>query len=186
MMATLDAGLIRRSVLAQAAPPPSRAVPEIRDIAPPIDVFPYPMWMVLCAAVAALLLAGVVIWLILRWLRNRPPPLPVSPRTIALRRLEALRAQLSSTDPHTFSVAVSDVLRTYVGAAFGLHATQQTSPEFLATISESREFSDDDRQLLANFLERCDMIKFARVDASAEDSEQLLNSALAFVEGGRR
>jgi hypothetical protein len=185
MIADFGVGFISLAVLAQAAQRSGASVPEIRDIVPPLDVFPYPMWMVVCAALAALLLAGVVIWLIKRWLRNRPPPLPISPRTIALRRLEALRTQLRSTDPHTFSVAVSDVLRTYVGAAFGLHATQQTSPEFLAAISDSREFSDADRELLSDFLERCDMIKFARVEATADDSERLLNSASAFVQGGR-
>ena len=37
---------------------------------------------------------------------------------------------------------------------------------------------------LLRFLERADMIKFARVDATTEDSQQLLSSASAFVEGG--
>ena len=60
-----------------AAPPPSPpAVPEIRDIAPPIDVFPYPLWMVLTAAACALLVLGVAAWLIVRWIKSRPAPPP--------------------------------------------------------------------------------------------------------------
>jgi hypothetical protein len=76
------------------------------------------------------------------------------------------------------------VLRAYVGAAYGLHAPRQTSPEFLASISGYEKFTDADRSLLAGFLERCDLIKFAHVDADATDSERLLESAVGFVQGG--
>ena len=78
------------------------------------------------------------------------------------------------------------MLRTFISnAKFRLPATKQTSPEFLAAISASPNFTDADRSLLAGFLEHCDMIKFARIDATADDSAKLLESAFAFVQGGR-
>jgi hypothetical protein len=82
-------------------------------------------------------------------------------------------------------VRVSDVLRTYVGAQFSLPATSQTSPEFLASIADSPRFSVVDKQLLATFLERCDMLKFARIEAHAEENGELLGAAAAFVQGTR-
>ena len=174
------------AALTQSTPAPGSAPEEelIKDIAPPVWVFPYPMWMVVTAAVIALLLLALAIFFIRRWIKNRPPPIPPTPRSIALRELERLRGQVKSADPYDFSIAVSDVLRTYIGAAYRLHATQQTSPEFLAAISNSPRFSDGDRKLLAEFLETCDMIKFARIDASVGDSARLLESAQAFVLGG--
>ena len=39
--------------------------PEIRDIAPPVEVFPYPLWLVVTATIAILLLLtlrGTPIW----------------------------------------------------------------------------------------------------------------------------
>ena len=104
---------------------------------------------------------------------------------IALRALDELRAHIRELDPYAFSVRVSDVLRTYVGAQFELPATSQTSPEFLASIADSPRFSSVDRQLLATFLERCDMLKFARIEAHAEENGELLGAAAAFVEGTR-
>jgi hypothetical protein len=164
--------------------PASTPPVEIRDIAPPIDVFPYPLWVVILAGCVAAAVLGVLIWLLVRWLR-RPPKLPPPlPREVALRALEQLRNQIQVMEPYAFSIAVSDVLRAYVGAAYGLHAPRQTSPEFLASISGYEKFTDADRSLLAGFLERCDLIKFAHVDADATDSERLLESAVGFVQGG--
>lgn len=159
---------------------------EIKDIAPPVDVFPYPLWMVVVAAVLALALLGGLVWFVVALVKNRPAPAPLSATVIAMRALEKLRAQIQEIAPYQFSIAVSDVLRTFISnAKFRLPATNQTSPEFLAAISASPNFTDADRSLLAGFLEHCDMIKFARIDATADDSAKLLESAIAFVQGGR-
>lgn len=166
-------------------PAPTPALPEIRDIAPPVDVFPWPPWMVALAIILILLVLIIIAWLIVRALRNRPAPPPPTPRTIALRELEALRSEVTLLDPYAFSVRVSDVLRGYIEAQFGLRAKEQTSPEFLACLSGAAQFGGDDRALLARFLEKCDLIKFARIDATSEDSAALLASAMAFVQGGR-
>ena len=52
-------------------------------------------------------------------------------------------------------------------------------------ISGSPLFSTNDRTLLSRFLEKCDMIKFARVEATSADNTELVESALAFVRGGQ-
>ncbi len=141
--------------------------------------------MVALVALGAFILLTVIIWLIVRAIRNRPKTFPLTPRQKAMRDLEALRPQVQQLDPYEFSVRVSDVLRGFVGEQFGLRAKEQTSPEFLASISSASEFTDDDRGLLERFLEKCDLIKFAHIDASSEDSAALLSSALAFVQGAR-
>jgi len=167
------------------AAPDTPAPVELRDIAPPLDVFPYPLWMVLTVAGIALVVLGVLAWMLFHWVRRRQvPPLP-TPRGLALRELEKLRAQVRTAEPYAFSFAVSDVLRSFIGAQFGLHAREQTSPEFLAAITQANRFHESERSLLAVFLEKCDLIKFARIDATADDSTKLLESAIAFVQGGR-
>lgn len=175
--------------MALQTPPPqppqaTPALPEIRDIAPPVDVFPWPPWMVAIAVGFLAIVLIAIVWLIVRAIRRRTVP-PPSPRTLALRELEALRAEVSLLDPYAFSVRVSDVLRGFIGEQFGIRAKEQTSPEFLASIAGAPQFADDDRALLAQFLEKCDLIKFAHIDATSEDSAALLASAMAFVQGGR-
>jgi len=158
--------------------------PDIRDIAPPVEV-PMPTGVKVAIIVVAVLLVALAVWIAIRLVKRAAQTPPVPPRTIALRELEQLRPQVQTLDPHAFSVAVSDVLRRYIDAQYGLRAGKQTSPEFLASIQAAESFSDDDRRLLADFLERCDLLKFARVEADATTSEGLLGSALAFVQGGR-
>lgn len=166
-------------------PPAQPPLPEIRDIAPPLDVFPWPTWMVVCAILIVLaVLAGIAV-LIVKRIRNQPKPPPPTPREIAIGELEALRPQVERRSPYDFSIAVSDVLRGYIGAQYRLHAREQTSPEFLSAISRSVKFSENEKSLLAGFLERCDLIKFARIDATSADSAQLLGSAIDFVKGER-
>ncbi|EDY18800.1 hypothetical protein CfE428DRAFT_3458 [Chthoniobacter flavus Ellin428] len=169
-----------------AAPDVTPSPVQIHDIAPPIDVFPYPPWMVATAIAVAVILLGLVIWFIVSLIRRRPPPPPPSASEIALRELEKLRTKVGEIEPYAFSVVVSDVLRTFIAnAKFSLPATRQTSPEFLAAISGSKLFNESDRSLLGHFLEKCDMIKFARMDATSADNSELVESALAFVQGGQ-
>jgi hypothetical protein len=119
------------------------------------------------------------------WLRAQPAPPPPDPRAVALWQLQELKSRAVTTEPYAFSITVSDVLRTFISKArFRLPATQQTSPEFLASIAHSPLFSENDRTRLGQFLEKCDMIKFARVDATGQDNAELVESALAFVQGG--
>lgn len=99
--------------------------------------------------------------------------------------LERLREQISQTEPYPFSIEVSNALREFVSEEFKVRATRQTSPEFLAAASASPLFSAEDKTLLAAFLEKADLIKFARLAASSSDSEALLEQACRFVEGGR-
>lgn len=165
--------------------PGQRSFPEIRDIEPPVDVFPWPIWMVVLVGIVLLLvLIGVIVGVFLLT-RRKPIVIPPTPREVAVRELERLREKVGVLDPYDFSVAVSDVLRTFIGQQYYLRATQQTSPEFLASISEAPQFSDDDRGLLSHFMDRCDLIKFARINATSEDSAELLQRAIAFVQGAR-
>jgi hypothetical protein len=66
---------------------------------------------------------------------------------------------------------------------YGLPVTRQTSIEFLNSLTSKSPFASEDKALLEDFLNRCDLIKFARYDATRADSELLLDEAKRFVRG---
>jgi hypothetical protein len=168
----------------QPAPPAPDPLADLRGNSPPVDV-PWPPWVWWAIGIGSLIALALLAWLVV-WLIKRKPKQPApTARMLALRALDELRAHVRDYDPYTFSIRVSDVLRTYVSGHFGIQATTQTSPEFLASIADSQRFSSEDRKLLAAFLERCDMLKFARIEAHGDENTELLTPAAAFVQGTR-
>jgi hypothetical protein len=155
---------------------------EFHDITPPVEYFLLQLWMIFCAVAGTLLLLGLTTWLIKRW-RNRPVAV-VTPRQRALDLLARVETEIEKLTPYQFSIRVSDILRRYVTDQYQLPVTRQTSVEFLNALAASSPFSADEQSLLSDFLNRCDLIKFARYEATREDSRLLLDEAARFVKGG--
>jgi hypothetical protein len=156
---------------------------EFHDIAPPIDYSLISPWLIFLGAFVLLAAIGLIVWFVAKSFRRPTPPQP--PRERALALLEQIRTQITAMNPYRFSIRVSDILRLYVTEQFGLPVTLQTSVEFLSGLRGSSPFSDDEKSLLEDFLNRCDLIKFARYEATTADSELLLDEAIRFVKGGQ-
>ncbi len=152
-----------------------------RDIVPPVDYSLIPTWVIFVVAFIGLTVLGLLGWL---FLRKRPAPQPPKlPRHRALEALEEIEQALETMTPYRFSIRVSDILRRYVTDQFALPVTRQTSVEFLSTLTKSSPFSGDEKSLLEDFLGGCDLIKFARYNATTADSRRLLEEARRFVKG---
>jgi len=154
---------------------------NFHDIAPPIDYSLIPPWLIFLGAFVALAIIGLIAWLIIRS-RKRAVPMK-SAREHALELLERTQSDLEKMQPYRFSIRVSDILRRYVTEQFHLPVTRQTSVEFLNGLTKASPFSEEEKSLLEDFLNRCDLIKFARYEATAADSTLLLEEATHFVKG---
>ena len=155
---------------------------EFHDIAPPVDYSLVPPWLIFVATFAGLTLLGWVVWLI--WRKRKQPQPPKLPRDTALDALEQISTEIERISPYRFSIRVSDILRRYVTEQYALPVTRQTSVEFLNALTNSSPFSEEETRMLENFLNRCDLIKFARYNATTADSRSLLEEATRFVKGG--
>ena len=160
------------------------AAEEFHDIAPPVDYSLIPPWLIFLGVFVSLTTIGLIAWLIVRALRRRPVPIQ-TPRERALAILEQMQAEIETIKPYRFSIRVSDILRRYVTEQFNLPVTRQTSVEFLVGLRKTSPFSEDEKALLEDFLNRCDLIKFARYEATSSDSQLLLEEAIRFVQGGQ-
>ena len=161
-----------------SAPAPT-PVP-INDIVGPVWFLPWPLWMVVCVSVGAIILLGLAAWR-LKILTTRKRPLTIKER--ALAALETLRRNMAGVEPYAFGVAVSDSIRTYIHAQHGLPSTTKTSIEFLDSIRNNHVFTDNEKAGLAVFLEGTDLLKFARAEAGESEMIGLLETAGRLVRG---
>jgi hypothetical protein len=159
------------------------ATDDFHDIAPPVDYSLIPTWAIFVATFFALTIIGLIVWLIARSRQQALPP--KSARDRALEELERIADEIETANPYQFSIRVSDILRRYVTEQYNLPVTRQTSVEFLEGQTKASPFSNDEKLLLEDFLNRCDLIKFARYDATTADSRLLLEEATRFVKGGQ-
>ena len=154
---------------------------QFHEIAPPVDYSFVPTWAIFLASFVGLCLIGLIIWLFKR--RKKPAMPPKTPREVALEELELIADEIETANPYQFSIRVSDILRRYVTHQYALPLTRQTSVEFLTSLAKSKSFSANEKSLLEDFLNRCDLIKFARYEATPADSRLLLEEATRFVKG---
>ena len=102
------------------------------------------------------------------------------PEEEARRRLQAALAWIE--DPERFVVEVSEAARKYLEDRFGLRAPERTTEEFLAELSGSVALDGRHKELLADFLTRCDLVKFARAVVDRSELEALHQAAARLVE----
>lgn len=159
---------------------------DIRDIRGPIPI--PPGWLLPLAVLGAAAIVGLVGFLAVRWWRRRRArPKPArSPEEIAFERLEAARVLIDPPRPREFGAAVSDAVRLYIEDRFTARAARRTTEEFLADLRDGRDPAlGPQRELLAEFLEHCDLAKFARSPLGRAEMEGLHASALRFIDGVR-
>ena len=155
------------------------AADDIRDIRGPKAV-PEP-WVV-----AAVLAAAVVVALcayVLRRRRRRGPRGPaLSPSARTLQRLDAARPLMRPDTARAFGVVASELIRDYIEQRFDVVARRRTTEEFLQALLQRPDAAlARHRPLLAQFLQQCDVVKFAAQEAAVTDMESLFDSARRFV-----
>lgn len=156
---------------------------DIRDIKP--DVLILPPWWVWVALVLAVAAVVLVVWLVLRKRRQEAKEQFV-PRQNAVEeareRLEAARRLMLAGEVEAYYVAVSNAVRQYIERQFRLRAAEQTTEEFLQDMTRSQRLRPTHKELLADFLTQCDLVKFARFRPGPKEMEAALAAATRFVD----
>ena len=141
-------------------------------------------WWVLWVVLGAILLGGSI-WAIRRKGPERSrvqPPAPGRPaHELALEALEELVNLLKPHESRRYGIESTSIIRTYIESRFGIRAPMQATEEFLVAASHSNELEPRHRELLKIYLERCDLLKFARSTAAVDELSAIHRSAVDFV-----
>jgi hypothetical protein len=155
-------------------------ISELRGITSPEPVPPAPSWWPVLAWIGgsltglALFLAG---WSV--WRRRGSGPRSLTPDQWALQEIDRISAwpRNSDADVERFYTALCDVVRKYLELRFQLPALEQTTTEFFETLRSSPQLPAGHHELLRRFLERCDLVKFARAAPSPEECQDMVATA---------
>ncbi|MBU6327790.1 MAG: DUF4381 family protein [Verrucomicrobia bacterium] len=129
--------------------------------------------------------AAVVILVPLAWLawrkfrRMREGPSAVEK---ALTSLAVLARGKESMSAEAFAGSAAATLRQYITDRFGIAAPRRTTEEFLSEILVHEEAAiADNAAQLKQFLQSCDLAKFAGGQLNRDQREELIQSARGFV-----
>lgn len=138
-------------------------------------------------AAGGLALIGLIVliaWLIVRYRRAHDPEYmhKYPPHIVALRKLDKYRGN-SMWVPEkqkAFYSGITDTLREYISARYGIGAMEMTTAEIFADMKDTDAPADLLNELKELF-ERADFVKFAKFVASDEDNAASLPVAVRFV-----
>jgi hypothetical protein len=169
------------NLIASPAPAHRAVTNALRDIKPPVDIpsgWAWVLWALGIALVLALLYAGWKYW---RKKRSEVPAVPIIPPHVrAKQKLQEALGLIGQ--PRPFCILVSDTVRLYLEERFDFHAPERTTEEFLYELQGTNLLTPDQKTSLGEFLERCDLVKFARYEPGEPELRELHASALRLVE----
>jgi hypothetical protein len=162
-----------------AAQQSAAATEDIRDIRGPISI-PYEwLWAAYVAAGLAVIALAYGLW---RFLRRRRAARAKLPYEIALEKLDAARALMTSDTVREYAFTASEIIRVYIEQSFGEKAAHRTTEEFLNDLLQQTGTPlATHRRRLEDFLGHCDLSKFARWQFSEREMESMHASARDFV-----
>jgi len=174
-------------VLFVAASAGSAFADELRDIKPPLN---FPFNYLALIIIAAILLAAALGVFIYFWLKKKRAAenvvagIPLSADQIAYQALEKLKAKNlpAAGKLKEYYSELSAIVRRYVENRFSIRAPEMTTEEFLAGLSFSGVLSGAHKNILKEFLQHCDLVKFARYGPLPEEVEQSFNYARRFID----
>lgn len=144
-------------------------------------------WILIILAIIALAIAGVIVW------RKRhriteilPKKKPIPPYELAMMQLEKLKNSklCENGQEKEYYTRLTEILRSYLDARFGINAMEMTSPQIMAHIN-ANEAIRPSASLMKSILEMADFVKFAKARPLPDDNVRAFNQATQFVEATR-
>ena len=126
--------------------------------------------------------AALILWLRYRERKTKENEVKEPAHIRALRKLDKFRGDKfwKPENQKTFYSGVTDALREYMAARYGVGALEMTTAE----IFEDLKGADIPQELyeeMKTLFERADFVKFAKFTATDEENAQVLPQAVRFV-----
>lgn len=158
-------------------------IEEIEDVVEMRAVYHW-AWFVAGGVLLGILTAVTIMLLCKKKTQVQTRRIYKSAHAIALEMLKAIADEkmVEQGQIKRFYEKLSSCLRQYIENRFDLRAPEQTTEEFLENLKTSSVLKLEYKQQLQEFLEHCDLVKFARYQPTNDQINESLTMAEQFVE----
>jgi len=161
-------------------------IESLRDIKGPV-LFPS-NYLLLVITLLALLAGGM--YALMRFLRTKKEEveeIPVDPRMpweIAAEQFDELEKSSLLEDGQfkTYYSQLSGIIRSYFENQFDIKAPEMTTEEFLWSLDKSHHLTSSQNDTLKQFLNSCDIVKFAKYIPQIKEGKESIQLARKLVE----
>ena len=163
---------------------------DIKDIHPPLNAPTNFRRLVvgIFVGIGVLVVSGIAYWLInkrkIGQKRQEQEFAKRTPHEVAYELLERLLKEdlISKGLVKEYYYRITNILRHYIEDRFGLLAPERTTDEFLIEMAHTNKLDDTHKELVREFLERCDMVKYAKYGPSVLEIKETYDAAKHFIE----
>ncbi len=154
---------------------------DIKDIRGIFDLGWEWMWAVW--VLVAILVLGLIGLSVFLWKRRKRCAIAIlSPFDEAMQALGAAHALIEKHSSKELASTLSDAIRRYIERTFNIPVSERTTEEFLAERNPLQDLPKNAVVTLKEFLETCDLAKFAKATFIRSEAERLYERAKGFVE----
>lgn len=142
-----------------------------------------PPWLILSIGCLGLLAgSGLLLWR-LKKNDNLPSVPKIDPQEVAWESLNRLMNSDYLTCGHykLFYFELTRIVRQYIEDVYRIKAPRQTTEEFLRNLAHANSFPRQKRQILQQFLQRADMVKYAAQTPGKEEIENVFTIAKEII-----
>lgn len=167
---------------------------DIKDIVPPMGISTnftrLIMWI--AAGLGTLLIGGSIYWLIGKRKKQKEEQkfeyIYRTPHEIAYEMLENLLKEdlLAKGLAKEYYYRINDILRHYIENRFSLLAPERTTEEFLEEMAHTDKLEDNHKVLVQEFLEHCDMVKYAKYKPSRIEAKETYDLVKRLIDETRQ
>ncbi len=164
---------------------------DIRPIKPPVSLPVSYIWLFYLIG-GLIILIAVMLFLVKKVFRRREKIIPIAPprpaHEIAYEQLERIKGEdlPAQGKIKEYYSRVSDASRRYLENRFGLRAPERTTEEFLYDMASTDFLTVPQQDLVSEFLNECDLVKFARYGPTENEIERVYRAAVKLVDETRK
>lgn len=155
------------------------------ELAPPFD---WAEWrQVIGWSIAALLIAGLLAYVIYRLKTNKPiirrirNKKRIAPHQAAMQKIEHIKEEKiwQSEDSKEYYTQLTDTLRQYIKERYGFNALEMTSFEIIQKLQEVND--EEAISELRELFQTADLVKFAKYSTLINENDRNLVSAIEYI-----